>query len=76
MEGGGLDLASTLEAKFGVRAPNKRKMWEVLVPKGLHFNASLTLAYNNFQAINFHFVQAQTLYYSFLKKYSWYFQPL
>ena len=27
----GLDLASSLKAKFGVRWPNKRKTWEVLV---------------------------------------------
>ena len=30
---GGLDLASTLETKFGVRSPNKRKTFEVLVPQ-------------------------------------------
>ena len=32
-EVGGLDLASSMEAKFGVKSPNKRKTWEVLVPQ-------------------------------------------
>ena len=30
---GSLNLASSFDAKFGVRAPNKRKTWEVLVPQ-------------------------------------------
>ena len=36
-----------------------------------HFDALLTLICNNSQDINFHFVQAQSPYYTFLKKYPW-----